>query len=98
MSNTINLIEQLAREKRLGWPNGTTHLYKAVELLFNRLEQLERVTASMARAHIIEQQIPTGSKVLTVNADDCKRAFDLLDRSQSVDIPIDTFFDMPAES
>jgi hypothetical protein len=93
MPNHIATAERVAKEMRQGWPNGTTHLYKVVPALLNRIAELENALAPFAR----NGTLPSASELVYAYHKDCVHAKDMLDSRQSVRPKEDTFFSTPAE-
>lgn len=78
VQNFIGLVNDIKKEYDRGMPNGLDEqFFKKLPHLFRRLEELETALVPFARAAVREKDF--GGDVYTVNAQDCIRAYDVLD-------------------
>lgn len=97
MSNRIQVVEQVKKRIRFGYPEGVDTLSsKQIPQLLARIEELERALEPFARASVSNQEFPR--ELVQVYLLDCDAARDKLDPSRSVPADkIDHFFEIPAE-
>src|SRR4051812_11104731 len=97
MPNKTFIVEKTKKEQALGWPEGTTHLYKVIPQLIARIEELENALYPFARVAAAEQGNVAPPQLSHVYLKDCKLAFDVLDPKQAETVKVDDFFSLPAE-
>ena len=101
MANHILFVEQIEKDMRLGWPEGTTDLYKRVPHLLARIRELENALTPFARVAARENSVTGGTgqapEMQHVYTKDCQSALSVMDRGQAIQQTRDDFFAMPVE-
>lgn len=78
MSNLSNEVDNIRDYVRRGMPEGGEPVLKSLNILFNRIEELERALAPFAKRGLVDNK---NMPLIEVYHNDCKNAYKALSKA-----------------